>query len=98
MKWLAAKVDSLIGTVFAAVMGLLASQFLAFIHQYRQSLGGHLAKAQLAERQTREARGGQPTPELLQTMSDRVTDQSLRLCWLTCCLTPPSYQWLPPKR
>jgi hypothetical protein len=74
MKWLVAKVDSLIGTIFAAVMGLLAGQFLAFIQQYRQRLGGHLAEAQLAERQTREARGGQPTPELLQTMSDRVTD------------------------
>ena len=74
MKWLVAKVDSLIGTIFAAVMGLLSSQFLTFIQHYRQRLGGHLAEAQLAERQTREAQGGQPIPELMQAMSDRVTD------------------------
>ena len=74
MKWLFGKFDSLIGTVFAAAAGLLASQFLAFIQQYRQRLGGHLAEAQLAERQTREAQGARPSPELLQTMSDRVTE------------------------
>ena len=74
MRWFFRKLDSLIGTVFAAAAGLLASQFLAFIHQYRQRLGGHLAEAQLTERQTREALGARPSPDLLQTVSDRVTD------------------------
>ncbi|MBT3395783.1 MAG: DUF2937 family protein, partial [Alphaproteobacteria bacterium] len=46
MKWFFAKIDSLIGTIFAAAMGLLTSQFLAFVQQYRQLLNGRLAEAQ----------------------------------------------------
>lgn len=74
MKWLFRKLDSLIGTIFAASIGILAWQFLTFIQQYRQRLGGHLDEAQLAARQTREAQGGRPSPELIQAMQDRVTD------------------------
>ena len=76
MRWLFAKIDSLAGTVFAAVAGILTSQFLAFIQQYRQRLGGHLAEAQLAARQTRDAQSNLLDPaqaDLLQAMQDRVT-------------------------
>ncbi len=74
MKWLFRKLDSLIGTIFAAATGIIAWQFLAFVQQYRQRLGGHLAEAQLAERQTRQAPGARPSEELIQAMQDRVTD------------------------
>lgn len=50
--WLLRKLDSLIGTLIAASFGLLGSQLLEFIQQYRQRLGGHLAEAQLALRST----------------------------------------------
>lgn len=52
MKWLLAKLDSLVGAVFAATFGLAASQLFEFIQQYRQRLGGHLDEAQLALRKT----------------------------------------------
>ncbi|MBM3506379.1 MAG: DUF2937 family protein [Alphaproteobacteria bacterium] len=52
MRWIARKLDSLVGTLFAAAAGLAAWQLLEFIQQYRQRLGGHLAEAQLAYRQT----------------------------------------------
>lgn len=45
MTWLARKFDSLMSAVFAAVCALAASQFLAFVQQYRQRLGGHLDEA-----------------------------------------------------
>ena len=54
MKWFLAKLDSLVSAVFAASFGLAASQLLEFIQQYRQRLGGHLAEAQLAFRETIE--------------------------------------------
>lgn len=43
--WFARKVDSLMAAVCAAVFALAASQFLAFVQQYRQRLGGHLDEA-----------------------------------------------------
>ncbi len=52
MKWLGRKLDSLVSTLFAASFALAASQLLEFIQQYRQRLGGHLAEAQIAFRQT----------------------------------------------
>jgi hypothetical protein len=52
MNWLGRKLDSLIGTLFAASFALAASQLLEFIQQYRQRLGGHLVEAQYAFRQT----------------------------------------------
>lgn len=45
MRWVLGKVDSLAGTVVAAVVGLLSSQLLAFINAYLQRLGGHIDEA-----------------------------------------------------
>lgn len=45
IRWLASKFDSLLGSATAAVVALSASQFLAFVQQYRQRLGGHLDEA-----------------------------------------------------
>jgi hypothetical protein len=50
--WLLRKLDSLVGTLLAATMGLAGSQLLEFIQQYRQRLGGHLMEAQGALRTT----------------------------------------------
>lgn len=47
MRWVLNKIDSLVGTVIAAVAGLLASQVIAFINAYLQRLGGHLDEARL---------------------------------------------------
>jgi hypothetical protein len=52
VNWFGRKLDSLFSTLFAASFALAASQLLEFIQQYRQRLGGHLAEAQLAFRQT----------------------------------------------
>jgi hypothetical protein len=46
MYWIARKLDSLFGAAFAAVFGLATSQFLAFVQQYRQRLGGHFDEMQ----------------------------------------------------
>ena len=54
MKWLLSRVDSFLSTATASVTAIGASQFLTFIQQYRQRLGGHLAEAQLNLRQTIE--------------------------------------------
>ena len=48
MRWLSRKIDSLIGTVIAAVSGLMAWQLLVFIAAYQQRLGGHHDEAQRA--------------------------------------------------
>ncbi|NKB55580.1 MAG: DUF2937 family protein [Alphaproteobacteria bacterium] len=45
MRWALHKIDSLFGTIVAAIAGLLASQMLAFINAYLQRLGGHLDEA-----------------------------------------------------
>lgn len=45
MSWLARKLDTLTGAVFAALGGMSATQLPAFIHQYLQRLGGHLDEA-----------------------------------------------------
>lgn len=55
MTGLVHKIDSLLGTVVAAVAGLAGTQLLAFMQQYRQRLEGHLAEAELHVRQIREA-------------------------------------------
>lgn len=47
MRWILGKIDSLAGTVVAAVTGLLSSQLLAFIQAYLQRLGGHIDEARL---------------------------------------------------
>jgi hypothetical protein len=51
MRWVLKKIDSLFGTVVAAISGLLASQLLAFIHAYLQRLGGHLNEARRGQRE-----------------------------------------------
>ena len=45
MSWIARKLDTLTGAVFAAIGGILTTQLPAFIHQYLQRLGGHLDEA-----------------------------------------------------
>ena len=59
--------DSLVGTIIAAIAGLLASQMIAFINAYLQRLGGHLDEArrgvlgdQMAARLPRAARARSP--------------------------------------
>ena len=47
MRWALTKIDSLVSTVIAAVMGFLASQSMAFINAYLQRLGGHLDEARI---------------------------------------------------
>lgn len=47
MRWFLNKIDSLVGTIIAAVVGLMASQVIAFINAYLQRLGGHLDEARL---------------------------------------------------
>lgn len=49
MRWLARKFDSLLGAAAAAVVALGGSQFLAFVQQYRQRLGGHLDEARWSQ-------------------------------------------------
>ncbi|MDP6604335.1 MAG: DUF2937 family protein [Rhodospirillales bacterium] len=51
MGWIARKLDSLVGTMVAAIAGVVGTQFLAVIQQYRQRLEGHLAEADLNHRQ-----------------------------------------------
>ena len=50
--WFLHKLDSLVGTLIAATLGLAGWQLLEFIQQYRQRLGGHLTEAQGALRTT----------------------------------------------
>lgn len=45
MRWMFAKLVSLIGTIAAALLGAAASQTLAFINAYQQRLGGHVDEA-----------------------------------------------------
>lgn len=45
MRWALRKIDSLIGTLVAAVAGLAAWQLLVFIAAYQQRLGGHRDEA-----------------------------------------------------
>ena len=49
MRWVARKLDSLLASAVAAFVALSASQFLAFVQQYRQRLGGHLDEARLSQ-------------------------------------------------
>ena len=45
MGWIARKVDSLAGAVFATAGAICLSQFQSFVHQYLQRLGGHVDEA-----------------------------------------------------
>lgn len=44
-RWMLRQVDAFMGAAVAAAAAILGSQFLAFIQQYRQRLGGHLDEA-----------------------------------------------------
>jgi hypothetical protein len=48
VRWIFRKIDSLIGTILAAVTGLAAWQLLVFIAAYLQRLGGHRDEAKRA--------------------------------------------------
>jgi hypothetical protein len=48
VRWIFRKIDSLIGTVLAAVTGLACWQLLVFIAAYQQRLGGHRDEARRA--------------------------------------------------
>ena len=79
MKWLLGKLDSLVSTVVGAAGGVAASQILAFIGQYRQRLGGHLAEAQFNLRETLDGavyQGLEPAAQraMAVPLSDRVTE------------------------
>lgn len=79
MRWFLSRLDSLASTVVAAVLGVGASQFMAFVQQYRQRLGGHLAEAQFNVRQTMDGpvyRGLDPEAQrsLLGPLVGRVDD------------------------
>lgn len=56
MEWLLEKADRLGGTIFAAIAGVVASQFQAFVQAYLQRLGGHLDEARRMAREL-DARG-----------------------------------------
>lgn len=47
MGWIGRKLDSLAGTIVAAISGLAALQLPAFIHAYLQRLGGHIDEARI---------------------------------------------------
>ena len=44
-RWMMRQIDAFLGAAVAAIGGILGSQFLAFIQQYQQRLGGHLDEA-----------------------------------------------------
>lgn len=44
-RWMLRQIDAFLGAAIAAAAAVLGSQFLAFIQQYRQRLGGHLDEA-----------------------------------------------------
>lgn len=78
-RWLIRQVDSLVGTVLAASLGIAASQILAFMQQYQQRLGGHLAEALLNLRQIQNGTAykdvsASARERLVATATDRVVE------------------------
>lgn len=73
LRWLLRQIDSLIGVAIAAIAGLAASQLLAFIQQYQQRLGGHLAEARLNLQRALES-GAAGRREVAQVAADRVAE------------------------
>ncbi len=51
MGWILEKADRLAGTIFAAFVGVAASQLQAFVQAYLQRLGGHLDEARRMARE-----------------------------------------------
>ncbi len=58
MRWLLGRLDALAAAVAAACGGIAAAQLPAFVQQYRQRLGGHLAEAERALRAAVENTAG----------------------------------------
>ena len=79
MGWLARKLDSIVGAVFAAVGGTSFSQLQAFMHQYLQRLGGHFDEAQrhlteVSQGDRYQGLGGPARQSLIEAAQRRVTD------------------------
>ena len=79
MHWLLRRLDSFIGTLFAATIGLAASQVFAFIQQYLQRLGGHLSEAERQHQQILTGALYQTMDEatrakIAQAAADRIAD------------------------
>ena len=70
MGWLLEKADRLAGTIFAAIVGVAASQLQAFVQAYLQRLGGHLdeARRMAKEFETRASSGDTAPAEQVTTM------------------------------
>ncbi len=79
MHWLLRRLDSFIGTLFAATIGLAASQVFAFIQQYLQRLGGHLSEAERQHQQILtgalyETMDEATRAKIAQAAADRIAD------------------------
>jgi len=79
MRWLLRQFDSFVGTLFAATIGLAASQVFAFIQQYLQRLGGHLSEAERQHEQIQTgalyASVGEATrAKIAQSAAERIAD------------------------
>jgi len=72
MRWILKKLDSMAGTVVAAVTGLAASQLVAFIHAYLQRLGGHIDEARLGKGALFDGRMAGVIPD--ETLRARIAD------------------------
>ena len=73
IDWLVEKADRLAGTIFAAIVGVAASQLQAFVQAYLQRLGGHLDEARRMARELESqgsagAAGDAPPAEQVTTM------------------------------
>ncbi|HZD25839.1 MAG TPA: DUF2937 family protein [Alphaproteobacteria bacterium] len=75
VRWVGRKVDSLIAAMFAAALGVAASQVLAFVQQYLQRLGGHLDEA---SRTLLKVQTGEAFPTLGPEARRQVADELLQ--------------------
>lgn len=77
MEWLLEKADRLGGTIFAAIAGVVASQFQAFVQAYLQRLGGHLDEARRMGRELEAsgtASGTAPTEQVTNMLQQRIAE------------------------
>ena len=80
MRWIVAKISTLIATVIAAIFGGAASQAVAFTNAYLQRLTGHLDEARRYLENLRSGEVGRIVTEpvardqLLEVFQRRVTD------------------------
>jgi len=77
MGWVLDKIDRLAGTLFAALLGVAASQFQAFVQAYLQRLGGHLDEARRMAHEF-ETRGGvgdaAPGEQVVAVLQQRIAE------------------------